>query len=224
MSAVVLILRPEPAGRRTAQHIISLGFAPILYPLFALEAVGWAPPADSFDALLLTSANAVLFGGAALTHYQDLPVFAVGPATARAAIDAGFRDVHPGGGNVAATVPMIASAGHAHVLHPCGDMVRPYDPCGLDVRRAVVYRTVPAGNAAGLAALLPAEGELAALVHSPRAGERLAALISPVDRRRIAIAAISPAAAKACRQGWRSMAVAVVPDEDALLECLQMLV
>ena len=55
-------------------------------PLFSVESLAWkVPDAASFDALLLTSANAVRQAGAGLTQLRGLPVHAVGAATATAA-------------------------------------------------------------------------------------------------------------------------------------------
>lgn len=225
MSAAVLVLRPEPGASRTAERVAGLGLVPIRFPLFTLKPGVWSPPdAGAYDAVLLTSANAARLGGPSLAAFHQLPAYVVGAATARAARDVGFRDVRQGGGNVAGTVPLMVGARHVHVLHPCGDSVRPYDPLGLRIDQRVVYGTVSIGDAAGLAAVLPPQGPLCALVHSPRAGERLAALVQPDVRPRIGIAAISAAAADACGPAWRAMAVAGAPNEDALLQCLQMLV
>lgn len=224
MSAAVLVLRPEPGAGQTAERLTALGFVPIVYPLFAVEAVDWAlRDTAGIDSILLTSANAARFGGSSLAPFHDYPVYAVGAATARAARAAGFSDVRQGGGDVAATVPLIARAGHAHVLHPGGEHVRAYDHQGLEIERATVYRTVPRGDAAGLAAVLP-QGQPCALVHSPRAGARLAELVAPAERPRLGLAVISAAAAEACGSGWRAVGVAAAPDENALLQCLQMLV
>lgn len=225
MSAPVLVLRPQPAAARSAERLRALDLSPILYPLFAVEPLPWTPPDPAgFDAVLLTSANAARLGGGGMARYFDLPAFAVGEASARAARAAGFRWVRIGGGDAASTVPLVAIAGHSRLLHLCGDSVRPYDPCGLTVEQRPVYRTVPLGDADGLAACLPPAGPMAALIHSPRAGARLHGLAAPFDRARIAIAAISAAAAAACGQGWRGMAVAARPQEDALLRSVQTLV
>jgi uroporphyrinogen-III synthase len=224
MSAV-LVLRPEPGAGRTARRLAAMGLSPIVYPLFTVEAVDWAPPDPAaFDAILLTSANAARLGGPGLACLHDLPVYAVGAATARAALDAGFGTVNEGGGDAAATVPLLVHGGHVHVLHLCGDSVRAFDPQGLKIAPLAVYRTMAIGDAAGLAALLPPTGRLRALVHSPRAGKRLAELIAPAVQRRISIAAISAAAVHACGPGWRAVSAAVRPDEEAMLQCLQTLV
>jgi uroporphyrinogen-III synthase len=54
-----------------------------------------------------------------------------------------------------------------------------------------------------------------ALVHSPRAGRRLAELVG--DRASTAIAAISAAAANAVGSGWETVEAAQQPNDDALL-------
>ena len=57
-----------------------------------------------------------------------------------------------------------------------------------------------------------------ALVHSARAGTRLAELTP--DRTAMQIVAISAAAARACGTGWAAIHIADVPREHAMLECL----
>jgi uroporphyrinogen-III synthase len=225
MSAPVLVLRPEPAAGRTAARLAERGLTAIRYPLFALEALAWTPPAaDDFDAILLTSANALRLGGPALARFHGLPAYAVGTATAKAATDAGFANVTTGGGDAASTVPMIVADGRVRVLHLCGEDVRPYDPLGLTVTQVPVYRSAEAGDAQGLAAVLPPNGPIAALVHSPRAGLRLSALVNGPDRARIAVVAISSAALDACGTGWRATAIAASPDETHMLACVEVLV
>ncbi|MET0240431.1 MAG: uroporphyrinogen-III synthase [Sphingobium sp.] len=154
MAEPVLVLRPEPGAARTAKMLREAGFDPICYPLFAVESAGWTPPDPAdFDAVLMTSANAARVGGAGLALYRDLPVFAVGDASGRAAAAAGFGSVTVGGGDVAATLPLVAAG--SRVLHLSGEDVRDADPLGLSITRVPVYRTVPLGNAEELASLLP---------------------------------------------------------------------
>jgi uroporphyrinogen-III synthase len=88
----LLVLRPQPGASATAERARSLGLDPALIPLFEIEPLEWtaADPAG-FDALLLTSANAVRFGGDELKSLLPLPVHAVGAATAEAACEAGLR-------------------------------------------------------------------------------------------------------------------------------------
>ena len=87
----VIELRPEPGATATVNRARERGLDAVAVPLFEVEAVAWEPPeAASFDALLLTSANAVRLGGAALANLHGLPVYAVGEATVYAAREAGF--------------------------------------------------------------------------------------------------------------------------------------
>ena len=79
-----------------------------------------------------------------------------------------------------------------------------------DIDSIIVYRSieVPAANTDAV------DGTVA-LIHSPRAGRRLAELIE--DRSSIAIAAISSAAAEAAGTGWETVEAAEDPTDDALL-------
>ena len=63
-----------------------------------------------------------------------------------------------------------------------------------------------------------AEGAVA-LIHSPCAGRRFAELAdaAPLDRRTIAIAAISAAAADAVGGGWAAVEISERPADDVLL-------
>lgn len=64
-----------------------------------------------------------------------------------------------------------------------------------------------------------------ALLHSPRAGARLAALIDQagIARATLDIAAISHAAADAAGHGWGAVAVADAPNDAALIATAQRL-
>lgn len=198
------ILRPEPGASASAARARALGLAVHVHPLFASEPLAWTRPESDFDALLLTSANAARLAGA----LPDLPVHAVGAATAEAARAAGARVVTVGSGGVDALLAALPP--DLRLLHLSGEeRIAPTAP-----RQAItvvpVYRTVP------LAAPDPAALAGAVLaVHSPAAGRRIAAL--PLDRAAIAIAAISPAAAAACGEGWGAALAADTPDDTRLL-------
>ncbi len=225
MADPVLVLRPEPGATRTGEALDKLGFRPVLYPLFAVEPVDWTPPDPAdFDAILVTSANAMRLGGPGLSRYARLPVFAVGDSSTRAARKAGFQSVQVGGGNAPLTLPLVVKAGHRRVLHLGGTEVRETQDLGLSITRAILYRTVDAGDAEGLAQVVPREREVFALIHSPRAGTRFATLVSDVGRQHITIVAISGAASEACGDGWYGRVIAGAATDEALLAGLQMLV
>lgn len=203
----VLIVRPEPGNSVTAATVRAMGHVAVRAPLFEIAPVAWvAPDPSGFDAVAMTSANAARHGGVDLARYRHLPLFAVGDVTAAAARRAGFADIRVSGGD-AATLGKTLSG---NVLHLAGADYRPI-PTSASVSVRTVYAATPIDPE------MPLDADVA-LVHSPRAGARLAALVP--DRNTLKIIAISPAAARACGDGWREVHIAPDPNDDAMLECL----
>lgn len=212
----VFILRPEPAAGRTAAKAVALGLDARVHPQFAPQPVDWTPPKPAnFDALLLTSAHGVRLAGAALAAYRVLPTYAVGAATAQALRDAGFADVVAGAGDGSAIAARVAADGHRRLLHIGGTTVAPMAADGIDVTRIAVYSMIARTPDPALVADAAPGSVL--LVHSPRAGERLAAQIAQDARATLHIVAISPAALAACGAGWASGQAAARPVDDEML-------
>lgn len=187
-----------------------------VHPLFAPQAVAWAPPPpDHFDALLFTSANGVRLAGARIERYRTLPAYAVGHATAQAMSEAGFADVGCGEGDSSAIARRIAGDGHRQVLHLAGTTVAAMDAGPLKVTRIPVYSMAALPPDPALAA--DAEPGSVLLVHSPRAGERLAEQVAGDIRKGLHIVAISAAAARACGEGWASVTHPALPRDDDML-------
>ena len=205
----LVILRPEPGAAVTAKRAEALGLTPVIHPLFAVEPVSWeAPDPTQFDALLLTSANALRFGGDAVTRYRDLPIFAVGAATAQAARDAGFSQVTEGSGNAADSLREIECVGYSRPLHLSGEDRTPYPRLPFAVTTRAVYAARPTGAA------LPT-GRYVALLHSVRAAMRFAELCQAAEL--VDVVAISAAVTEAAGTGWRSISVAPDPTDNAML-------
>ena len=205
----LLIVRPQPGADATAARVRALGFHPVIAPLFAIEPVAWTPPdPEHFDALLLTSANAVRHAGEVLSRYAALPTFAVGRATEGVANARGLRVVATGDSGVEAILPAIEAEGWTRVLHLAGRDHHPYPSTALHITTCIVYAAVET------AATLP-NPPCVALLHSERAATRLAHLAS--DRAAIAVVAISSDVAKAAGPGWRHVAIAPTPDDAAML-------
>ena len=213
MSGRVLIIRPQPGADETAVKVRALGMEPLVRPFFAVAPVAWTPPdPNQFDAVMLTSANALRHGGHDLARYGRLPAWCVGEKTAQAARQAGFAEVHVAGPDGAALVAAMERAGLASALHLAGRDVRLLPETGLRITRIAVYANV--AQPVDLASL----GEIdVVLVHSPRAGQALEALIPAAMRSRIVLVAISAQALAAAGTGWRAAAVAASPDEGAML-------
>lgn len=209
----IAVLRPEPAASATVERARQAGLDAFCLTLFDIVPVEWDPPDPSgFDAVLLTSANAVRHGGPGLEAFKSLPIYCVGPATAAAAREAGFAVAALGKGGVR---PLLMAIGPRRLFHPCGrDRIETVVP-GQSVVRATVYDSRAREAPEELNRL---EGAIA-LVHSPRAGERLAELAASgaFDGKKVTIAAISPTAASACGEGWNRRRFAPEPNDSALL-------
>ncbi|NIJ08143.1 uroporphyrinogen-III synthase [Sphingomonas vulcanisoli] len=209
----LLVLRPEPGAAQTVAAARAMGLDAMAMPLFTIEPVAWDMPAGGFDALMLTSANAVRLGGSGLAKAAHLPVYAVGEATAAAARAAGFRVAYVGSRGAAALLTAMRDGGVRRALHLAGEVHRDAADPEIHLQRVIVYRSVPVKHLPAF----PADG--VALIHSPNAGCLFARLIdeSRAPRANIAIAAISAAAADRVGDGWAAVAVAARPRDAALL-------
>ena len=204
----VLVLRPEPGATETLERARERGLDAIAMPLFEIESLSWTlPDPNKFDALLLTSANAVRAGGVQLSHLRGLPVHAVGEATAEAARNADFAVASTGDADVGRLLQSIDPA--LSLLHLCGEDHK--EPAASqEITPIPVYRS----RAREIVDLGQAR-DAVVLVHSPRASRRFADLAA--ERSSILIAAISPAAAEAVGDGWAIVESANTPTDDALL-------
>ncbi len=207
MSGDVLIVRPQPGADSTAARLEAAGLSPRIIPLFEVRPRAWArADAGEFYAILFTSANALRHGGAGLAALTALPAWCVGEATAQAARAVGFA------------VAVVGDADGASLL------ARPDVPPrllwlrGADARPlsrpGVIERVVYASEQRDVAPASLA-GAAIALAHSPRAAERLRALVP--DRERVALVAISDRAAEAAGSGWRRIAIADAPHDAAMV-------
>ena len=200
----LLVIRPEPGASATLARARELGLEAEAVPLFAVQPVEWEvrDPSD-YRGIVVTSANAFRHGGAALERLKSLPVHAVGEATAEAAREAGFAVATVGTGGRFELGEKLPPGRLLHLAGADHLPVRGAEPVSVYGNRAI--DPPPTIDAAGAVVI----------VHSPRAGKRLAELVE--DRATTTIAAISEQAAKACGSGWKHVAVAESPRETALL-------
>jgi uroporphyrinogen-III synthase len=209
----LLVLRPEPGASATIERARQRGLEAVAMPLFEIEAVEWtAPDPSEFDALLVTSANAVRCGGDGLGALLGLPALAVGEATAEAARAAGFSVEATGQGRVDALLASLNP--DLNLLHLCGEHRKAPSDAKRNVTAIPVYRS----KEKAVPNVADAEGSIA-LIHSARAGSRFAALIDEagIDRGSIAIAAISATAADAVGSGWQAVRSRQNPGDEPLL-------
>lgn len=225
----LLILRPEPGASATARRAEQAGWRAVVAPMFVVKPLVWdAVDPAPYDAVMVTSANAMRHGGAGLAALTGLPLYAVGQASAAAACEAGFGDIRIGAKDVLVLRERMAADGMQRALHLAGEHV--ISPPGsqfgeianalphIEVR--TVYRSDAVNALPAIAsALLGSGSPLIVLLHSPRAARVFAALADQAgcDRSIIALAAISPAALVAAGDGWRAGLAAPTPDDAALL-------
>ena len=209
--AGAVVLRPEPGNAQTAARLEGLGIVVQRCPLFAVAPVAWTPPEPSgYDALLLTSANAVRHAGPGLQALSALPVLAVGTATAAAARAAGLTITALGDTDAAAVIDHGRTLGFARLLHLAGR-----DRTDAVPDAVTVYASDPVELAA---AAVQAWTDHLALLHSPRAARRFASLVDQHDvaRQQIGIAALSAAVAETAGGGWATRVAADRPDDARL--------
>jgi uroporphyrinogen-III synthase len=222
---IVWIARAEPGASETAARLLTLGHTALVDPVLTVRAVTDHIAFDGMGAIAFTSRNGV-DAFARLSTARDLPVFAVGDATADAARAVGFGDVRSAEGDVEALARLI---GETHdpakgaVLcigptEPSADLGRLLGPYKLNAASLAVYETGAAQPTQALARL----AEIGTvLVHSPKAAQCLAELLDPASTRHLAFACISAkAAAPLLAAGYEKVAHALFPDEAALLKLI----
>jgi uroporphyrinogen-III synthase len=167
----VLVTRPEQQAMPLCRLLEAQGAHTLRLPAIDIKPIGnrretaaQLGALTDFDIIIFASANAVRFGASLLDQQRDLCLAAVGPATARALNQAGYRvGVQP--------LESVDSEGllrHPRLEHPAGRRIllikgsngRPFLAQELARRGALVtaadvYRRVPAvPSPAALAALL----------------------------------------------------------------------
>lgn len=207
MTRPVLVLRPEPGNTRTVARLRAVGLTAVPLPLFEVVPLAWRPPDPAlYQALLLTSANAVRHAGGGLKALAALPVVAVGAETARVAQAAGLVVALTGDGDAATAAAAARAAGFTRLLHLAGE-----DHVGTGAEVLAVYASVPRR------ADPPPVGAAVALLHSRRAAEAFAVISEVGQRARTALVAISAAALAGAGDGWEAACVAPAPTDAAMV-------
>jgi len=144
----ILVTRPAEDGVEIAHRLGELGHEALLAPLLQVSFfAGTDLDMDGVQALLATSANGVrALGGR--TARRDIPLFAVGPQTAEAALAAGFLRVRNAAGDAVALADAVAhwadpTAGvllHAAGAESGGWLAGALTEKGFTVRRENLYR------------------------------------------------------------------------------------
>jgi uroporphyrinogen-III synthase len=219
----VLIIRPQPGADATARRFAAAGYATVLMPLFAIEDL--PPPSvsvDGYDAILLTSGNAARAACGFLENARDIPIYAVGSATASALAHLALPVAATGSSGVEALVGVAAEDGHKNLLWLAGeDHSAVPQIAGVHIDIAIVYRSAALETPAHFAAQV--EVCDAVILHSSRAAAHFAGLCDAVglSRSKIALAMFSNAIAESAGDGWAHIIVAPAPNDTALMDAIR---
>lgn len=237
----VLVTRPEPGASRTASRLRTLGHEPVILPLFEAQITARPddlPPVQQVGGLIATSARAFsIFGSnTAPAEYLHLQVYTVGPATAQAARDAGFHDVHEGAGSArdlagALTAQSGTAVDGPGLLYLAGSPRKPFleealTAEGLPLKVIETYRmdqlSYPTDSQI-LDLLSPAPD--AALFYSSNAALGFCSLVSTknLDKslQSTFLVCLSPEISSAFPETWMARVISAGhPDEDSLLASL----
>jgi len=228
----ILLTRPEPDARRTAEALRARGHAVAVVPLMRIEALSDPDLGNGpWAAILVTSANAAR---ARFDQWHGVPVFAVGRRSAQAMRMAGFADVISADGNVDDLTHLVATRMKpgAPLLYLAGaersgDLAGDLRSRGFSVHTAVVYRAVAVENMSRPMADALAGG-IDGVPHFSRRGAeayvkaargadlREGALIKPVH-----FCLSARVAAPLLQAGAVNVRVAARPEEAALIELIE---
>jgi len=230
----VLVTRGWPGAERTAAGLRRMGIDPIVSPVLDIN---FRARIDvdlaGTQAIVFTSANGVR-AWAPRRPERDLPVFAVGDATAEAARDVGFRKVHTARGDVEALAKLIRRKAkpedgdllHVRGIHVAGNLGGALKPDGFRVHDAIGYGAVAVDTLGEEAiAAIVSGAPVSVLVHSARGAKTFLDLLRKFGLHHwlgsVTVYGISGNTLKPLEgAGFRALIAAPQPNEDALLGLL----
>ncbi|MBR0898632.1 uroporphyrinogen-III synthase [Bradyrhizobium tropiciagri] len=234
----ILVTRPHPDSDATLAALRQRGFEALAAPVLRFEPLPFHDDDADYDAVVLTSANALRALDLAASRLLRLPLFAVGAHTADAARAAGFDKVIVAKGDAVSLRDLVLArvkAGEleasATLLYLAGadlsrDLAGELSERGLSVVTQTTYRMAPV-------AAFPREvsdafmaNRITAVLHYSRRSAQ--AFLDAIRADGIEISAlalpqccISAAVASVLHDaGATKVVVAARPDEAALLEAL----
>ena len=231
----VLVTRPQPDAALTTAKLEAAGYQPVCLPVSETVATGASLPQGSFDAVAVTSANALRhINPDLLAPYRHLQLYAVGEKTASVARDAGFDAIYAGDGwglhlgrHVAAE--MVSGS---HVLYLTGkirrsDFEAQLSAAGINLTVAETYDTRPvAYSDAELSRIVDEGSTEVILLYSAVAARQFVALDKQAQGAFIQgakfIFCLSPRIAAELPACSAQICISDTPDEDALLRLLEL--
>jgi len=231
----VLVTRPDPDGRDTAQRLQAMGYDALVLPLTKIVALPEQTSALApIDSVVVTSSNALRHVSKhVVSSLLGKNCFAVGDRTAAMAREAGFVSVISANGHADALAKLVIARCDraARIAYLCGTVRRP----DFEAAMAQAGRTVVPIVTYDTLRLLPSDSEIetalgggvvdAVLVYSAESAMVLAELMKrPVGSRRLSNAmfcCLSARVAAALSVAPSQIRIAERPEQTALFDVLK---
>lgn len=226
-----LITRPQEDAETLVAELNAAGVETFVEPLLNITAIPDAvAKLDKVQAILLTSRN----GARALaeaTEQRDMPIYAVGDATAGVASELGFTSVESASGDSAALAQLIedrldpqdGALLHGSGTAVAGDLAGTLAAKGFTIRCEVLYEARPAARLSAALQAQLTDGVLDAVTFfSPRTAQTFVNLVNEAGLasacRAVTAICISPAVARALgTMEFYDILVASRPDAPAMI-------
>lgn len=230
----LLLTRPYEDSAGLSRALDAMGVQSVIAPLLQIENIaGPRIVIDGLQGFLVTSANGVR-ALAERTDERDLPVFAVGDATARAALECGFGTITSAAGDVGDLTTLVAhacdpAAGdfyHAAGSVTAGDLSGQLAQHGFKVRREQLYHAITVDEFPKDAALALASGTIdGVVIYSPRTAMTFVARVSEagliMTLSDVTLFALSNNVRDAAGLAWDETIVASSPTQESLLNAIR---
>jgi uroporphyrinogen-III synthase len=230
----LLVTRPQPDADTQVEILKALGHGGLPAPLLEVEFLDFSPlPLSRAQALIVTSRNALraLAAHDELEAALQLPLYAVGPASADFARELGFRVIRQGPGTARELLPLIeadCSRGKGILIHLAGtrlafDLKGALDDKGFEVEQPALYRTRTADRFSKEArSAIGGDSLSGVILMSPMTAQTYVALIAASDLQegalRLTYFCLSNSVAEPLKAlGKARVLIAGSPSEDDLL-------
>ena len=230
----LLLTRPKEDSVELSDALEKMGIKSVVAPMLLIENIpGPDIATEPLQGFLVTSANGVR-ALAARTDNRDLPVYAVGDATARAARDIGFGSVTSAAGDVDDLATLVAHACdagdgafyHATGTVTAGDLSGRLTAVGFEVIREKIYEAKTVEHLPDHARMALAAGAInGVVIFSPRTAEtfvnRVAAAGLMMILGEMQLFALSQNVRDAAGNAWDETIVADKPTQEFLLNAIR---
>jgi len=235
----LIVTRPQADGDRLKARLEAIGHTASVVPLLTIQVDSNAAiPDKPWQALAITSANALsaLSAIGFAESMKAVPVFAVGPASARLARETGFTDVRQADGDLDALQKAMRQSltpGRGPILYltgkvRSGDLAASLGSGGFSVDRVELYDAVAATHIPSHAKNIIRSGKANGVVlYSARTADIWLQLVRQAglqtEAERMVHFCLSPAVAEKIRSGpGRNVPVVISgkPGDDAMLQAI----